>query len=127
MPETMPTLSFARTLHGSSNRLGLWMHVATRHAEVAVSGEVGESIGVHVGSPAGQAGMAESVQGEGSELCQFAGADVLLFQARFFNVPAPGGSREYPALTQFCSPLFEQFRDFRAQGNCTPSALRFPM
>ena len=61
VPRFVPTLCL---FHSGAHCLHLRVNVPLRGSEVAVAGQIGQRVRVHVGRPAGQAGVTERVRDE---------------------------------------------------------------
>jgi len=85
VPIFVPTLVLSGACHRVANGLGLGMNVAPRRSEIAVAGEVGQSIWVHVLGPPRQAGVPECIERERFQLSQRVGFGMLFLQCRFFQ------------------------------------------
>ena len=96
MPKTMTTPGRLSAFDCRANRLSLRMNVAPGHAEIAVAGEVGQRVRVHVCRPARQARVTEGVQRERLDFGEQARAFVLLLWRRFLSISSGRVSREHP-------------------------------
>jgi hypothetical protein len=74
----------------------LGANIAASDPDIAEASQILERGDVHVRSPARETGVAKCVKVEGLDLPQFARFGVLLFDARWFDVPARGRGREQP-------------------------------
>ena|SRR5258706_9695974 len=96
VPIFVPTLVLSRACHRVADGVGLRMDVAPGRSEIAVPGEVGQRIWVHVLGPPRQAGVPECIERERLQLGQRIRFGMLFFQRGLFDMPARSRRWEYP-------------------------------
>ncbi len=96
LPIFVPTLILSRAGHRVANSLRLGMNVAAGRTEIAVAGEVGQRIWVHVLGPPRQAGVPECVEGKDSSLASRYALGCCCFNVDFSIWPlaVPAGNTQ---------------------------------